>query len=271
MPTGPASPLRRALAPRHWWIHALALVLVAAAGLLGWWQLQAWQDRRAAEALDLTEATPVPLAAVLGADDPFPADALGRPVGSAGPGFRRHLPGRRPAGRFPGGRRLLGGDADDRAETGSVLPVVRGWVAADGEPPAAPRPVRPTSSRGCSRATRPRRPTRDPADDVLPALRIPDVAQRVDADLYSGYAVALPGQPGTDGLAEAHPSSCRRRRGSRRCATCSTRWSGGSSGCSRRSCGGATSATWPRVTQRSTGAGEADRRGRLRTSSAVPS
>ena len=87
-------------------------------------------------------------------------------------------------------------------ETGSVLPVVRGWVAADGVPPDAPAGevtlVARLQPSDASTAADP-----DPGDDVLPALRIPDVAQRVDADLYSGYAVALPGQPGTESLGEA--------------------------------------------------------------------
>ena len=50
-----------ALAPRLWAGHLLALVLVAAAAVLGFWQLDAWQERRAAEARDLTRADPVPL------------------------------------------------------------------------------------------------------------------------------------------------------------------------------------------------------------------
>ena len=87
-------------------------------------------------------------------------------------------------------------------ETGSVLPVVRGWVAAGGVPPEAPdgevtlvARLQPSDATTAADA--------DPDDDVLPALRIPDVAQRVEADLYSGYAVALPGQPGTESLGEA--------------------------------------------------------------------
>ena len=39
----------------------LALVLVGIAGWLGYWQYDAWQERRSAEARDLTSLTPVPL------------------------------------------------------------------------------------------------------------------------------------------------------------------------------------------------------------------
>ena len=34
------------LAPRLWWGHVLALVLVSAAATLGFWQVEAWQDNR---------------------------------------------------------------------------------------------------------------------------------------------------------------------------------------------------------------------------------
>ena len=43
----------------------------------GFWQVEAWQERRAAEARDLTQLEPVPLTEVLGPDDPFPGDRSG--------------------------------------------------------------------------------------------------------------------------------------------------------------------------------------------------
>ena len=179
------------------------LVLVVSAGLLGWWQLEAWQERRAAEAVDLTESTPVPLGDALGADDAFPESALGRPVEVAGSWL--------PDETFLVADRLGGPDGATGSwvvtpvtvgDTGSVLPVVRGWVAADGVPPDPPAgDVTLVARLQPSDATTVADP--DPGDDVLPALRIPDVAQRVEADLYSGYAVAVPGQPGTESLGEA--------------------------------------------------------------------
>ena len=69
-----------ALAPRLWLGHLLALVFVAAAALLGVWQLDAWQTRRADEARDLTRADPVALSSVMGPDDPFPGRSVGQPV-----------------------------------------------------------------------------------------------------------------------------------------------------------------------------------------------
>src|SRR5918992_3686468 len=74
----------RLLAPRYWGVHLVALALVGAAGWLGFWQLDAWQTRRAAEAVDLTRVPPVPLGEVLGPDDPFPGDRVGQPVEVSG-------------------------------------------------------------------------------------------------------------------------------------------------------------------------------------------
>jgi len=192
-----------ALAPRHWWVHLLALVLVTSAGLLGWWQLEAWQERRTAEAVDLTESAPIPLADALGADDAFPESALGRPVEVEGSWL--------PDDTFQVVDRTGGPDGATGSwvvtpvtvtGTGSVLPVVRGWVAAGGVPPQAPAGevtlVARLQPSDPSTAADP-----DPDDDELPALRVPDVAQRVEADLYSGYAVAVRGQPGTESLGEA--------------------------------------------------------------------
>src|SRR5690242_14661592 len=68
------------LAPRYWGAHLLALVLVAIAVGLGGWQLDAWQERRTAEARALTRLDPVTLDSVLGPDDPFPGDKVGQPV-----------------------------------------------------------------------------------------------------------------------------------------------------------------------------------------------
>ena len=60
--------------------HVLALVLVATAGALAFWQYEAWSARRAAEAVDLTVLTPVPITEAIGPDDPFPGDQVGQPV-----------------------------------------------------------------------------------------------------------------------------------------------------------------------------------------------
>jgi surfeit locus 1 family protein len=181
--------VRAVLAPRFWGVHLLALVCVVVAGWLGAWQYDAWQQRRAAEAADLTQADPIPLAEAMGPDDPFPGDLVGQPVVVDGTWV--------PEGTvFVSGR-----DHDGRsgywavtplavsAPDGPALPIVRGWVPSPET--AAPPPTGPTELVGWLQP--PDGSTavdEDPDDDVLPQLRIADLIQRVDQDLYGGYAVA---------------------------------------------------------------------------------
>jgi surfeit locus 1 family protein len=181
------------LAPRYWGMHLLALVLVATAVGLGLWQYGAWQDHRAAEATDLTDAAPVPLDAVIGPDDPFPGDQVGQPVTVEGTWV--------PDGTvFVSGRELDGQDGYWMvtplavADSGDpALPMVLGWVA-DAE--AAPAP--PTGSAEVVALLQPPEGTGqaddDPTDDVLPQVRIADLIQHVDQDLYGAYGV-LQGAP----------------------------------------------------------------------------
>ena len=113
----------------------------------------------------------------------------------------------------------------------------------------ARRRCRWSSAGSPTRTTRPRRPQGgaelvgwlqppegtgerddDPGDDVLPQLRIADLVQHVDQDLYGAYAIA---QEGVAGLPAADlAAAARRPAGSPRCATSSTRSSGGSSAAS---------------------------------------
>lgn len=167
---------------------ALALVLVAIAGALGWWQLQAWQDRREAEARDLTQLTPLPLTDVMGPDDPFPGADVGRPVTLEGewlPDGAFYVSGREDAGRdglwlvVP----LAVGSTSDPA-----IPVVIGWTGAQ-DPGLVPSGtgsvtgwLQPPEGNGSF--------DDDPDDDVVPQLRTADAIQRVDNDLYSAYVVA---------------------------------------------------------------------------------
>jgi len=208
----------RALAPRFWPAHLLMLVLVAIAASLGMWQFDGWQARRAAEARDLTRVAPVPLADVLGPDDPFPTKGLGQPVvldGTWVPDGTVYVSDRTHAGRegYWAVTPLAIGAADDPA-----LLVVRGWIA---DPKQAPPPPRgraelvawlqpPEGTVGVTDS--------DPDDDVLPQVRIADAIQHVDQDLYGGFAivadrVAAGDWPvgdravnaGTEGLAQVRP------------------------------------------------------------------
>jgi surfeit locus 1 family protein len=179
------------LAPRFWANHLLAIVLVAAAVWLGLWQYHGWESRRAAEAQDLTQVTPVALDAAIGPDDPFDGRRVGRPVevsGTWADGPTLYVSGREHDGRdgYWVVGAVLTGD-------GSLLPVVRGWSADPGGVPAVSgetafvgwlQPPEGTGARDD-----------DPSDDVLPQLRVADLAQRYDQDLYGAYAVVARADP----------------------------------------------------------------------------
>lgn len=171
-------------------VHLLGAVAVGVALTAGVWQYTAWEDRRAAEARDLTSAAPRALDAVMDGDDPFPGELVGLPVRLEGTW--------RPAETFFVAEREEGGRVGhwlvtpvDVAGNDSAIPVVRGWVA-DPTDPAPPAPdaeavsltgwLQPSEGRGLV--------DDDPGDDVLPELRIASLTQRVGMDLYSGFVVA---------------------------------------------------------------------------------
>jgi surfeit locus 1 family protein len=189
------------LAPRYWGAHLLMLGALAAAIGLGIWQYHAWDAGRAAEARDISNAEPLPLAKVMSGDDPFPGQYLGQPVSFRGewlPKGTLYV-----ADRELGGRRgywvvtpVLVGD--------SAMPVVRGWSAQ----PEAPAPSGPVEVRGWLQASEGSdAPDDDPEDDVIPEMRIASVVEHVDADLYSAYVVARDAGDGTGDLAKVTPES----------------------------------------------------------------
>ena len=174
----------------------MTIALVATTVVLGLWQLDAWQARRAAEARDLTRSDPVALSSVIGPDDPFPGLSVGQPVELAGswvPGGTLFVSGREREGRD--GFWMVTPLAIGEDPAAPALPVVLGWVA---DPDAAPAPpqggaelvgwLQPPEGTGAV--------DDDPSDDVLPQLRIADVVQRVDQDLYGAYAIAQQGVAG---------------------------------------------------------------------------
>lgn len=175
------------LAPRFWALHLLALVCVGVAGWLGSWQYDAWQQRREAEATDLTRLEPVPLSEAMGPDDPFPGDKVGHPVVLEGHWVE--------GGSFlVSNRERAGADGFwvvSPLEVGpgdSAILVVRGWTASSAEVPPPPTGeaalvgwLQPGEGTGAVDG--------DPTDDIAPQLRIADALQRVDQDLYGGYAV----------------------------------------------------------------------------------
>ena len=186
--------------------HLLAIVCTALAVGLGVWQYHAWEARRAAEAIDLTQDEPVALTDVMGADDPFPGQDVGRPVEVAGtwlPDGTVYVAGRAHEGTdgYWVVTPLTTGTEDDPA-----VPVVRGWVQDPADAPPAP-----TGSADVVGWLQPSEGTGalddDPTDDVFPQLRIADLVQRVTPDLYSAYAVLDPARASAnDGSAGLEPA-----------------------------------------------------------------
>jgi surfeit locus 1 family protein len=184
-----------ALAPRYWAGHAVMVVLAVAATLLGVWQLDVWRGHRTDAATGRTHATPVTLEHALGPDQPFPSGDVGRPVTMAG--------GWLPAdtvfvrGKEQGGHRGYWMVTPlTITATGSALPVVLGWVA---DPAAAP--AAPTGSVALTAWLQPSEDDTGVVDDdetdvVVPELQTAELVQRVDQDLYDGYAVARGGVAG---------------------------------------------------------------------------
>jgi len=93
-------------------VHLLAILATTAATWLGLWQYDAWQGSRETQAMDLANAEPKALSAVMSADDAYPGDAVGQPV--------------RFDGRWVGGETFFvsGREVDGRAGYWVVTPVV---------------------------------------------------------------------------------------------------------------------------------------------------
>lgn len=182
--------MRVLTSPRMLAVHLLGVVAVGVALTAGVWQYTAWEDRRAAEARDLTSAAPRALDTVMDGDDAFPGELVGLPVQLAGtwrPAETFFVADREESGRV--GHWLvtpIDVDGDD-----SAIPVVRGWVA-DPTDPAPPAPdAEPVALTGWLQPSEGRGLTDDDAgDDVFPELRIASLTQRVGMDLYSGFVVA---------------------------------------------------------------------------------
>lgn len=177
---------------RRWPGHLLVLVLLGGAVTLGAWQFGSFQGEREAAARDLTRADPVELATVLGPDDPFPAPSVGQPVIVSGEWVEdATVFVERDAGYWVVTPLAVDGPGS------AALAVVRGVSEKAAAEPISGRAeltgwLQPAEGTGAV--------DEDPTDDVLPQLRIADLVQRVEGDLFSAYAVAT--EP-TDGLTAA--------------------------------------------------------------------
>jgi cytochrome oxidase assembly protein ShyY1 len=202
------------LTPRMLAVHALAVVAVVAATLLGSWQYDAWQEGREDRAAALVDAAPRPLGSVMTSDQAFPGASVGRPVRLSG----RWLPG---STVLVADRELDGRDGvwavtpvavcRSACATAPAMLVVRGWAPSVRDVPAPPSGrvqvtgwLQPGEGSGLTDP--------DPADDVIPELRIADAIQHVDQDLYGGYVIArevltTPQTAGEPGLEPVTPAS----------------------------------------------------------------
>ena len=186
--------VRAILSPRLVLLHLFAVVAVTASGLLGWWQLNAWQEQRVDRAVELADEAPRPLADVLGPDDPFPGEHVGRPVRVEGAWVTESTlfvsERRRDADAADDGVwqvALVSACAAEPCDGASALPVVLGWapsVEAVTAPPSGTAEVT-----GWLQPAEQGVPDEDPSDQVLPSLRSADLLQRTDRDLYSGYLI----------------------------------------------------------------------------------
>jgi surfeit locus 1 family protein len=211
-PDALAAPARRVLAPRYWGWHLLAAAALVACALLGRWQLGAWHDHRDDSSAAVTLEEPMPLDDVLGADSPFPASAVGRPVVVEG----RWDPARTVyvADRSRDGRTGVWVVTPVVTGTGSAIPVVRGWTVSPDRAAAAPRGaaalvglLQPSEDTGVT--------DDDTHDDVVRQVSTTDLLDRAPYDLYGGYVLAthrdLPsggetstGMAGLDAVEPAH-------------------------------------------------------------------
>jgi len=177
----------RLLSPRALWLLALAVALIAAMVVLGRWQFGVYDDSQRADALAMMERDPIPLDDVLGPDDAFPADSVGRPVVVSG---RYDVPGQLYV-------RDLAGSDDEYAVatplltgTGSAVLVVRGSSPVpQSPPPAGAVTVTGTLQPSQSNAT--------PLDAqrITDALTISQLVGSVEPDLYSAYIVLTSSTP----------------------------------------------------------------------------
>ena len=182
------------LRPSMFLLHGPAVAAVVVAILLGNWQLGAWQMHRDARSVELTGEDPVPLEDVLGPDDPFPADGVGRPVQLTGqwlPEHVVHVSGRRHEGQdgyWTVVPLLTCGTTGAGCADAAALPVVLGWTTTVDEAPEIP-----TGTEQLTGWLQPSEasagPDDDPADTVLAALRTADLVQRVGQDLYGGFVI----------------------------------------------------------------------------------
>ncbi|MFT4008804.1 MAG: SURF1 family protein [Nocardioidaceae bacterium] len=167
------------LSPRMLALHVVALAAIGTAVLLGTWQYDVWADHRHDQAAKLAHQAPRPLDDLLGPDDPFSNDAVGRPVTFTGNWDAAHTT-------------TVTSGAGEWVVTpvrigDSAILVARGSTT----PGKAAAPVS-----GQITVTGWLQPSADAGDETV-GVRVADFVQEIDTDLYSGYVIArTPQDPG---------------------------------------------------------------------------
>jgi cytochrome oxidase assembly protein ShyY1 len=183
--------LRRLLTPRWVGLTALALVLVAAFVLLGFWQL----SRAQAFLGHPHDPAPVPVQTVSPATGLLPADAIGRRVtatGSYDPAHALLVPDRSADGGAGSGYWALG---VLRLADGSGLLVVRGWVAQPGDAPALPAGDVVVSGRLVASESADGPPGAPLPAGTIGAVNPVALLQLVPYQVHDGYLAATGQQP----------------------------------------------------------------------------
>jgi surfeit locus 1 family protein len=175
--------MKQWFAPRLLALHALAAVAIVACLLMGLWQLGVYGSKHDDAAERVRTAAPVDVLTVWGPDESFTADLTERQVWVRGAFTGDQFLVRRAAGRYwvVAPLRVDG--------TKSMLPVVRGWADDPGALPDVPRGtvtfraiLQPGEDRSETHAF-------DPASGVYGSLSIPQLANVLRGDLFSGFAL----------------------------------------------------------------------------------
>lgn len=169
--------------PRLLALHALAIVAVAACVVMGLWQLGVYGSKHEDRSAALRAAKPVPLLEVWGPDEPFTPDLDARPVWVRGQFSGDQFLVRRGTGQYWVVAPLR------VADSSSMLLIVRGRTA-ERQQASLELPTGTVTFRGVLQPGEEGGPTgADRATGIHDAMSIPQLANVVDGDLFSGYAL----------------------------------------------------------------------------------
>lgn len=202
MPSRSPGALHVLTRPSMFLLHLVAVAGIVMAVWMGQWQIDAWQEHRKDRAAEVANDAPEPLADLMGPDERFPTSGLGKPVTVAGewlPDSTVYVAERPHEDDF--GFWMVTSVATGPA----AIPVVLGWSETLEQMPAVP--TGDVEVTGWLQPGEAGKPDDDPEDDVLPTLRIADLLQRVDRDLYGGYVIMKAPEALRAGLTAVTPDS----------------------------------------------------------------